>query len=87
MRPANEFLRKPPGPMLGFWSWRYLNLIKTIKLVRSKRVKEFYEKFPSVFPPGERFPDFALRDIHGNTHRMADYLGKKYLVITTGAIT
>ncbi len=87
MRPANDFARKPWGPMAGFWSWQYLNLWKTVKLVTSKRVKRFYDKFRKIFPPGSPFPDFALRDIHGKTHRMEDYLGKKYVVLTTGAIT
>lgn len=87
MRPANDIVQKPWGPMAGFWSWRYLNLWKTLKLVTSKRVKSFYEKFPDVLPPGSPFPDFELRDIHGTRRRMADYLGKKYVVITTGAIT
>ena len=87
MRPANDLLTKPPGPLLGLWSWQYLNLFKTLKLVTSKRVKGFYAKFPSIFPPGEKFPDFTLKDIHGNVHRMSDYLGKKYVVLTTGAVT
>lgn len=87
MRPANDSVPKPWGPLAGFWSWQYLNLWKTIKLVTSKRVKSFYEKFPDVLPPGNAFPNFELKDIHGNTHRMADYLGKKCVVITTGAIT
>ncbi len=87
MRPANDLVHKPWGPMAGFWSWQYLNILKTLKLVTSKRVKNFYEKFPDVLPPGSSFPDFELRDIHGARRRMGDYLGKKYVVITTGAIT
>ncbi len=87
MRPANDFASKPWGPMAGFWSWQYLNLWKTIKLVTSKRVKSFYGKFPDLLPPGSTFPHFALKDIHGNLHCMGDYLGKKYMVVTTGAIT
>ncbi len=87
MRPANDSVPKPWGPLAGFWSWQYLNLLKTIKLVTSKRVKSFYKKFPNVLPPGTSFPDFELKDIHGNAHRTTDYLGKKYVVMTTGAIT
>ena len=87
MRPANDSVPKPWGPLAGFWSWQYLNLLKTIKLVTSKRVKSFYKKFPNVLPPGASFPDFELKDIHGNAHRTTDYLGKKYVVMTTGAIT
>ena len=41
MRPANDSVPKPWGPLAGFWSWQYLNLLKTIKLVTSKRVKSF----------------------------------------------
>ncbi len=87
MQPANNVLRKPTGPMGGIWSWQYLNIIKTIKLVTSKHVKGFYERFPTIFPPGEKFPDFELKDVEGKVHRMSDYLGKKYIVLTTGAIT
>lgn len=87
MRPANDFVRKPHGPLMGFWSWQYLDIFKTLKMVSSKRVKGFYENFPSILPPGEKFPDFELKDIHGNVHKMSDYIGKKYVVLTTGAIT
>ncbi len=87
MRPANDILSHPTGPMMGFWSWRYLNFIKTLKLVTSKKVKDYYKKFPSIFPPGEKFPDFELKDIHGKPHRLSDYFGKKHILITTGAIT
>jgi len=87
MRPANDALTKPTGPMMGLWSWQYLNLWKTFKMINSARVKEFYEKFPSLFPPGEKFPDFELKDIDGAPHRMSEYFGKKHLVVTTGAIT
>ena len=87
MRPTNDFIRKPTGPLMGLWSWKYLNFWKTIKLVNSKRVKEFYERFSSIFPPGNKFPDFELKDLEGVSHRMSDYFGKKSLVVTTGAIT
>ena len=67
MRPANDSVPKPWGPLAGFWSWQYLNLLKTIKLVTSKRVKSFYVKFPNVLPPGSSFPDFELKDITGTS--------------------
>ncbi|MFC1492042.1 hypothetical protein ACFLQ0_05605 [Nitrospinota bacterium] len=56
-------------------------------MINSERVKGFYEKFPALFPPGEKFPDFELKDLDGTPHRMSDYFGKKHLVVTTGAIT
>ncbi|HBK79450.1 MAG TPA: hypothetical protein DDZ83_07175 [Nitrospinae bacterium] len=87
MRPANDFIRKPTGPMMGMWSWQYLNIWKTIKMINSKRVKGFYERFSSIFPPGENFPDIELKDLEGASHKMSDYFGKKHLVVTTGAIT
>ena len=43
--------------------------------------------FQTFFLPAASFPDFELKDIHGNVHRTTDYLGKKYVVMTTGAIT
>jgi len=87
MRPTNDFIRKPTGPLMGLWSWKYLNFWKTIKLVNSNRVKEFYGRFPSIFPPGNKFPNFELKDLEGASHRVSNYFGKKNLVVTTGAIT
>ncbi|MBT4094922.1 MAG: hypothetical protein HOE85_13225 [Nitrospinaceae bacterium] len=87
MRPANDYLRKPTGPRMGMWSWRYLNIWKTIKMINSQRVKAFYEKLPTILPPGAEFPDFELKDLNGTPHKMSDHFGKQHLVVTTGAIT
>ncbi len=35
----NHMLPRPPGPLMGLWSWRYLNKFKTLRLITSKRVK------------------------------------------------
>ena len=56
-------------------------------MINSKRVKGFYERFSSIFPPGENFPDIELKDLEGASHKMSDYFAKKHLVVTTGAIT
>ncbi len=83
----NHMLPKPPGPLMGLWSWRYLNKFKTLRLITSKRVKGFYEKFPSLFPPGAEFPDVALETTDGARVRTAEMRGKKHFVLFTGAIT
>ncbi len=83
----NHFIKRPPGPLLGFWSWRYLNKWKTFRLVNSKRVRGFYRRFPHTFPPGERFPEIELSTSDGRQINTGDYLGHKHLVLFTGAIT
>ena len=83
----NHYIPKPPGPLMGFWSWRYLNKFKTLKLITSKRVKGFYKKFPSVYPPGAEFPAVDLETTDGERINTADLGGKKHFVLFTGGIT
>ena len=35
-------IHPPPGPGIGFWSWRYLDIVRTARMVMTKRVKGFY---------------------------------------------
>lgn len=83
----NHFLKRPPGPLAGFWSWRYLNKWKTFRLVTSKRVLGFYEQFPDTFPPGSAFPEIELMTADGRRINTKDFLGQKHFVLFTGAIT
>ena len=83
----NHFLPRPPGPLFGLWSWRYLNKFKTLKLVSSKRVKSFYEEFKKLYPPGSKFPTVELKTSDGRVVKTSDLLGKKHFVLFTGAIT
>ncbi len=77
----------PPGPYAGFWSWRYLNLVKTARMVMSRRVKGFYREFPHRFPPGSEFPPIELETTDGRRVNTRDLLGRRHLVLFTGAIT
>jgi len=77
----------PPGPFAGFWSWRYLDLVKTARMVTSKRVKSLYRAFPGLFPPGSEFPQIVLETTQGETVDTRAFLGQKHLVLFTGAIT
>lgn len=84
---VNHFQRNPPGPLFGLWSTRYLDLIKLVKLKLNPQIKAIYNRFPSVLPPGSKFPDIALKTVDGETFSTADYREKKHLVLFTGAIT
>ena len=77
----------PPGPFAGYWSWRYLNWIKTARMVQSKRVKTFYRDFPDKYPPGSKFPQIKLETTDGATIDTREFLGQKHFVLITGAIT
>ncbi|MFQ5895207.1 MAG: hypothetical protein ACE5JJ_05260 [Nitrospinota bacterium] len=83
----NDYRRKPPGPLAGFWSWRYLDFWRTVRLVTSPRVKAFYKNFPSLFPPGSEFPAIDLETADGSRINTAELRGKKHFVLLTGAIT
>ena len=58
-------IHPPPGPGIGFWSWRYLDVVKTARMVMTKRVKSFYKAFPDVLPPGSEFPQIVLDTTNG----------------------
>jgi len=77
----------PPGPLAGLWSWKYLDLIKTARMVMSKRVKSIYRQFPGRYPPGSEFPQIILDTIDGQTIDTRSFLGQKHFVLFTGAIT
>lgn len=77
----------PPGPYAGFWSWRYLDLVKTVRMVTSKRVKGLYLAFPGLHPPGSEFPRIVLETTEGETIDTRAFLGQKHFVLFTGAIT
>lgn len=83
----NHFQRNPPGPLFGLWSARYLDLLKLIRLKLNPRIKAIYERFPTILAPGSAFPDLTLKTVEGATFRMADYSGKKHVVLFTGSIT
>lgn len=83
----NHFQRNPPGPLFGLWSARYLDLVKLIKLKLNPNIKAIYTRYPSVLPPGSAFPDLEAKTVDGTPFRLADYRGKKHVVLFTGAIT
>lgn len=77
----------PPGPAGGLWSWQYLDIFKTARMVMSKRVKDLYRAFPDQHPPGSQFPHIVLETTDGRTIDTASLIGQKHLVLFTGAIT
>ena len=69
------------------WSIRYLDKLKGIKLIVSKDRRKAYDNFPEKLPPGEELPAFDLQTASGERINTADFVGKKHVVIMTGAIT
>lgn len=82
-----DFFKRPPGPQAGMWSWKHLNIWKTFRLITSKRVRGFYEAFPSAVPVGSAFPETVLTATDGSTFNTKELVGRKHLVLFTGAIT
>lgn len=80
-------IHPPPGPAGGLWSWKYLDKVKTARMVQSKRVKSFYAEFPNRFPPGSEFPQIVLKATDGDTVDTRSFLKQKHFVLFTGAIT
>ena len=77
----------PHGPYAGFWSWTYLDLVRTARMVMSRRVRSFYGEFPDLFPPGSEFPQIVLKTTDGRTIDTRAFRGQKHFVLFTGAIT
>ena len=82
-----DFFKRPPGPLAGLWSWRYLDLFKTVKLVNSRRVRRLYENFPQVLPTGSDFPEIELATTDGRVVNTREFRSQKHFVLFTGAIT
>jgi hypothetical protein len=87
MAKPKGFFKRPPGPQAGMWSWKYLNIWKTVRMITSERVRGFYESFPSVVPLGSEFPEIILTTTDGATFNTRELVGRKHLVLFTGAIT
>lgn len=87
MTKPSGFFKRPPGPLAGFWSWRYLDQWKTLLMINSSRVRGFYENFPNVAPVGSQFPEIQLATTDGRTVNTRKLVGDKHVVIVTGAIT
>jgi len=87
MAKPKGFMKRPPGPLAGLWSWKYLNIWKTFRMINTKRVRGYYEDFPQAVPIGSEFPDTELATTHGDLYRTADLKGTKHFVLVTGAIT
>ena len=83
----SELPHVPPGPFRGMWSIRYLDKLKGLRLMFSKDRKTAYQDFPDRFPPGEELPAFDLQTASGERINTGDFVGKKHVVIMTGAIT
>ncbi len=83
----SELPHVPPGPYMGIWSIRYLDKLKNLKLMFSKNRKQAYTDFPERFPPGAELPALDLQTASGERINTRDFVGKKHVVIMTGAIT
>lgn len=81
------YFKRPPGPLAGMWSWRYLDKVKTFRMITTRRVRGFYEDFPNQVPVGTPFPEIQLLTTTGSTVNTADLKGRKHFVLFTGAIT
>lgn len=69
------------------WSWKYLDMFKTFKMINTKRVRGFYIDFPNAVPVGSAFPEIELATTNGGTVNTKEFLGDKHFVLFTGAIT
>ena len=87
MAKPEGYFKRPPGPLAGFWSWKYLNLRKTIRLVTSRRVRGAYAAFPTMVPLGSDFPEIELTTTDGRTVNTRAFRAEKHFVLFTGAIT
>ncbi len=87
MAKPKGFFKRPPGPQAGMWSWKYLNKWKTFRMITTKRVRSFYEEFPSAVPLGSKFPETVLTRTDGSVFNTKELVGRKHLVLFTGAIT
>lgn len=76
-----------PGPMLGLWSWRYLDRWRTVKLVTSRKVWKMYTAFHRAYPVGSQLPEVDLVRTDGSRVRTAEFRGDTHFVMWTGAIT
>ncbi len=86
MEQRNKYTKQPPGPLNGLWSWRYLDWVKTARMITSKRVRGLYSTFPTLFEPGSEFPQIKLTT-DGRKIDTRSFLGQKHFVLITGAIT
>lgn len=83
----NKYRKNPAGPLFGLWTWKYLDKLRTVRLVTSKRVMGFYKVFVNTYPPGTEFPRIQLRTVDGETVDTGKFRGEKHFVLFTGAIT
>ena len=83
----SESPAKPPGPMKGLWSIRYLDLHKSARLMLSRGRRDAYKEFSGVLEPGTVFPTMNLMTSEGTPFSTADLKGKKHFVVMAGAIT
>ncbi len=90
----NEKLEAPPGPVKGLWSLWYMDRKKALNIMlghvgigKEGPIKKFYADFPTILPPGTDFPEVSLENTKGERVNLRDFVGKKHVVIMTGAIT
>jgi len=90
----NEKLETPPGPFKGLWSLKYMDRKKALNIMlghvgigKEGPIKKLYDNFAAILPPGTEFPAVSLENTKGERVNLRDFVGKKHVVIMTGAIT
>lgn len=90
----NDVIEKPPGPLMGFWSMRYIDRVRVVKIMaghfgigKESRLKQYFRQWPTKQPAGTDFPSLNLETTSGSRVNTADFKGKKHFVLMFGAIT
>lgn len=82
-----EYIDRPPGPFFGLWSLWYLDPIlfikRELKGFRKVRHKAFAEKIHA----GDLMPPVKLKTTEGREVDLAQFRGKRNIVLEFGAIT
>ena len=82
-----DYIDRPPGPLGGLWSLWYLDPFLMIKREMSGFRKVRHKAFEDQLKPGRPAPPVKLKSTSGETVDLADFRGKKNIVLEFGAIT
>lgn len=84
MQPRSDYYDMPPDKWISF---KYCDLTKLIKIRFSRQIKKRYANFDAAVRLGETAPEVDLRGDDGRRYRLSERVGKKYVVMSFGAIT
>ncbi len=77
----------PPGPFFGLWTLRYLNVLSFIVRQLNGSRSVFMRAYRETLRAGDPLPPVRLKTPEGEAIDLAQFRGKKNLVIGFGAIT